>query len=173
MPITPAQTQIEDNSLAQINVSERANYVLIVDDDPDFLDLLTQELGQIEGITIDVAHTSQEALNLLTRNAYKLVVSDWSLEQSTGPEVLSKADGLRTSLASVLNLQSKIPVVFISASDRVSETLVLHALKHFEPVSFIRKSCGPPLIGLVAERILVRYRGQSNRTTTATAAEKG
>jgi CheY-like chemotaxis protein len=135
-----------------------STHILIVDDDPDFLELLTNEIGQIEGVEIDVAHSPSEAIERLTKSDYELIVSDWALEKSTGPEVLRQADSLITALVTENDLLWKTPVLFISGSDKVGQTQVLRALRHFEPVSFIRKSCGPPLIGMLAERILVRFR---------------
>lgn len=135
-------------------------YVLIVDDDPDFLELLRDEIRQIENVIVDVAHNPAEAVQKLTLrdHDYELIVSDWALEKSTGPEVLVKADSLIPGEAAVTY---KTPVLFISGSDKVGQTQVLRALRHFEPISFIRKSCGPPLIGVLAEHILVRYRNET------------
>ncbi|MBX3023024.1 MAG: response regulator [Bdellovibrionales bacterium] len=130
-----------------------ATHVLIVDDDPDFLDLLTCEIEQIPGVTVDVAHDPEEAVRKLTLQDYRLIVSDWALDASDASKVLSSADDMIGE-----NLKpAKIPVMFISGSEKVSQTQVLHDLKHFEPVSFLLKSCGPSMIGLLAEHILHRF----------------
>jgi CheY-like chemotaxis protein len=132
--------------------------VLIVDDDPDFLALLTGEIGQIPGVKIDIARGPSDALKKITRRDYQLIVSDWALDSSTAPDVLSTADHLIGEEPEPVPYSSKIPVMFISGSEKVSQTQVLRTLKHFEPVSFILKRCGPSLIGLLAEHILARFR---------------
>jgi CheY-like chemotaxis protein len=131
--------------------------VLIVDDDPDFLDLLISEIGQIPGVEIHVAHGPAEALKMITLRDYHLIVSDWALDSSTAPEVLSRADHIIGEEPEPVPYCSKIPVMFISGSEKVSQMQVLRTLNHFEPVSFLLKRCGPSLIGVLAEHILARF----------------
>lgn len=145
-------------SLANSSGRQTPVNVLIVDDDPDFLDLLCSQISQINGVSIDVAATPAEALQFLTHQEYRLIVSDWALNPSTGPDILRKADGLmNVPLRKKTRLASKTPVLFMSGSDKVVQTQVLRTLAHFDPVSFIRKSCGPPLISRLAEQILCKF----------------
>jgi CheY-like chemotaxis protein len=133
--------------------------VLIVDDDVDFLELLAGEIGHIRGVEIDVARGPKEALGKLEMNSYELIVSDWALAGSTGPEVLFTADHILDDDMDVVRGKArsrKTPVMFMSGSEKVGQTRLLGSLHHFEPVSFILKSCGPPLIGLMAEHLLLR-----------------
>ena len=134
--------------------------VLIVDDDPDFLDLLSFEMTRIPNVRLTVARNPEEALHLLGTRSFDLVVSDWALNGSTAPEVLSTADDLlrdERNAPDPVPHAAKTPVMFMSGSEKVNETRVLHSLKHFEPVSFILKRCGPPLIGQMAAHILDRF----------------
>jgi CheY-like chemotaxis protein len=124
--------------------------VLVVDDDPDFLNLLTKQMSQIPGVSLDVARDHREAVQMLSENSYDLVVSDWAIESHTAPDVFIQADPL------IEHSDQKVPVMFISGSDKVGNVQRLKGLKHFEPVSFLLKRCGPPLISLLAEHILAR-----------------
>lgn len=131
--------------------------VLIVDDDLDFLELLTSEIKQIPGVSVNVATSPDEAINLLTQNTYDLVVSDWALSASqTAPDVLNYADNILDD-----DFHLKIPVLFISGSEKVAKTLhLLRGLKHFEPVSFLLKRCGPLMISSLAEQLITQDWGQ-------------
>lgn len=151
------QTHAENVARKEDTFSPQPTNVLIVDDDPDFLDLLINEIESIPSVRIDVAHGPSEALKMLTRRNYHLIVSDWALDNSTAPEVLSRADHLIGDEPEPFPYASKIPVMFISGSEKVSQTQVLKTLKHFEPVSFLLKRCGPSLIGVLAEHILARF----------------
>ncbi len=129
--------------------------VLVVDDDPDFLGLLSSQIRQIPGVRVNVANSPDEALNLLRENTYDLVVSDWALSpEQTAPEVLSDADHSFKDPD-----EAKTPVLFISGSEKVANTMRLKTFKHFEPVSFLLKSCGPPMISFLAEQLLARHWG--------------
>lgn len=134
--------------------------VLVVDDDPDFLDLLSAALKKIPGVKVNIARNPAQAIRMLTRNTYKLIVSDWAISSSTAPEVLKQVDHLiddQRQNPDPIPYSNKVPVMFISGSEKVSQTQRLNTLRHFEPVSFLLKRCGPPLISLLAEHILARF----------------
>lgn len=145
-------TSTESAARRDETIRRRSVHILIVDDDPDFLDLLTGEIGRIPGVEVDVAHGPAEAVRMLTKRDYELVVSDWALEETNASEVLSRADILRLEEEA----SGKIPVLFISGSEKVSQTQVLRSLKTFEPVSFLLKSLGPNLIRLLAQHLVNR-----------------
>lgn len=130
--------------------------ILIVDDDPDFLGLVTKEIKRIPGVHVNVAASPDEALRLLTLNTYDLVVSDWALSpEQTAPDVLRHADHILDQ-----KMHSKVPVLFMSGSEKVAKTLdLVRRLKHFLPVSFVLKRCGPPIIGSLAEQLLAHHWG--------------
>lgn len=129
--------------------------VLVVDDDPDFLDLLSRQLKQIPDISVTVAHGPREAVQMLTRHKYKLVVSDWALLSTTAQEVLNEADHILESELEGART-GKVPVMFMSGSEKVGQTQRM-GLKHFEPVSFILKRCGTPMISSLAEHMLQKF----------------
>lgn len=138
-------------------------HILIVDDDADFLDLVRSEIGHIPGVRIDTASNPAEALRMITDGDYQLIVSDWALDHSTAPEMLAKADRLKGAEPEPVPYGERVPVMFMSGSEKVSQTLVLRTLKHFEPVSFILKRCGPSLIGVLAEHILARFQPEREK----------
>lgn len=141
-----------------MQITEARTNILIVDDDPDFLELLSGEIRQIPGVRVEEAHHPAEALKMLTRRNYQLVVSDWALDASNASEVFATADHLRAEAYFNSKLaKAKTPVMFISGSEKVFQTQLLRRLKHFEPVSFLVKSCGVSLIGLLAAHILNRF----------------
>lgn len=136
--------------------------VLVVDDDQDFLELLILEIRRIPNVIVTVAHSPEQALNELNHRGFALIVSDWALNDSTAPEVLRTADGILHREPDPVPMGTKTPVLFMSGSEKVNETRVLHSLKHFEPVSFILKRCGASLIGQVASHILDRFTPSPN-----------
>lgn len=139
-----------------MQITEARTNILIVDDDPDFLELLSGEIRQIPGVKVDEAHHPDEALQMLARRNYQLIVSDWALDASNASEVFATADHFR-AVRLAKRATAKTPVMFISGSEKVFQTQLLRRLKHFEPVSFLVKSCGAPLISLLAAHILNRF----------------
>ncbi len=133
-----------------------AQEILVVDDDPDFLALLTLELEQIPGTVITTAKGDHEAVGRMREKAFALIISDWDLDTRTGPEMLTRADPeLDGSIARTEN--GKTPVLFISGSDKTGAAHDMQTFQHFEPVSFMLKRCGVPLISLMAGHLVHRF----------------
>ena len=125
---------------------------MVIDDDPDFLDLLSIELRTL-GYVFH-AHDAEQAIHHLTHRQFDLVVSDWAIAAKTAPEIFIYADSL--VVCAVTKSLIKVPVIFISGSEKVEATQRLTRMKNFEAVAFILKSLGPPLIGSMAENVLRR-----------------
>lgn len=133
--------------------------VLILDDDVEFLRLVSDEISLIHGARVDTATSATEALRLLVERDYDLVVSDWAVHSSTGPDILRQVDSLLTGVQNRARIEEKmvkVPVMFISGSEKIAQTQVLR-LNHFEPISFLHKRCGPEIIGDLARQILDRF----------------
>ena len=64
--------------------------ILVVDDDADLRDLLVLALGQ-DGWQIDQAKDAHEALALLRRGGFSLVITDYDLPGRTGGQMLAEA----------------------------------------------------------------------------------
>lgn len=129
--------------------------VLIIDDDADFLELLEDHISQISGTEISVAYSCDQAVDLLTRRPFQLVVCDWALAARTGPDVFRLADPLIFNRCE--KPARKTPVIFMSGSEKVALTQSLRAFKNFEPVTFMLKNLGAPMIRVMAENILQRF----------------
>jgi signal transduction histidine kinase len=65
------------------NAATRSRRILVVDDEPWILEL-TAELLRREGYRVDVADSGQRALELLERDNYDLIVSDWRMPGLNG-----------------------------------------------------------------------------------------
>jgi CheY-like chemotaxis protein len=124
--------------------------ILLIEDDPDFLELLGGHLIHIEGAQISAARDCEEAVAMLIHRPFDLIISDWSLAAQTAPEIFRIVDPM------IIASPEKIPVMFMSGSEKIGATQNLHSLKHFEAVSFMLKNLGPLLIRKLAENILTQ-----------------
>jgi type IV pilus assembly protein PilB len=114
----------------------RSPYILVIDDDPAVLDIVTHMLSK-RGYTVDTACDGIDALMKLGNCTYDLIISDIMMPNLDGFKMLEmfKLKGVA------------VPVMFMTAlSDPESE------LKGFElgAVDFIRK---PFELGIMAQRI--------------------
>src|SRR5262245_60010236 len=82
--------------------------VLLIDDDPDFLRLVDDELNSISGVHVQTAESSNEALDCLTNESYDLIICDWTLAAHAAPQVFASAD------PHVFSTTEKTPVIFMS-----------------------------------------------------------
>lgn len=82
--------------------------ILIIDDDED-LSFIISDMLEDYGYQVTCAKTSEQAFELLTENAYHLILLDINLPDSTGFEICKE-----------LRRVSTVPVIFASA--RTSET---------------------------------------------------
>ena len=64
--------------------------VLIVDNDPRLRGFLANAVGE-NGYTIDCAGTIEEALFLLRKNNYKVVLTEMVLDRLIGPEIVRES----------------------------------------------------------------------------------
>jgi CheY-like chemotaxis protein len=98
--------------------------ILVIDDDEEIL-MLNQSLLALDDYTVFTALSGEAALALLDIIPRPdLILLDFQMEEMSGPEFLFKLEKLRPD---ILN---KVPVVFLSAMDRIPET---------RAVGFIRK----------------------------------
>lgn len=93
--------------------------ILIVDDLPVMKKLITSMLKKVEITDVDTAQNGQEALELMAKKSYDVILSDWNMPVMNGLELLKiiKEDPV---------LQST-PVILITAQDDRDQ--VLEAIK--------------------------------------------
>jgi len=76
--------------------------LMIVDDDVNQGLLYEQELVD-EGYHVDVANSGKEALELIKKNSYDLVVLDIGMPEMNGLETLSRMLGIDNKIPVILN----------------------------------------------------------------------
>jgi len=76
--------------------------LMIVDDDVNQGLLYEQELVD-EGYQVDVANSGKEALELIKKNSYDLVVLDIGMPEMNGLETLSRMLGIDNKIPVILN----------------------------------------------------------------------
>ena len=89
-------------------MTETTAQLLVVDDDPDLLDLLIEELGN-DGHRCTKALSGQEALLEMRQTEFDLVILDWNLPDFEGVEICQR---MRKS-------QNTTPVLMLTAHDSV------------------------------------------------------
>ena len=67
---------------------DRSMNVLVVDDFPAMRLIMRNLLKKLDLQNVDEAENGEQALEVLRRKAYGLVLSDWSMEPMTGLELL-------------------------------------------------------------------------------------
>lgn len=154
--MTPRNIEVSSKKgLRNVMMSVRDPFIsiLVIDDDLDYLGLLSAELEQIEDVRVCNAINSETATELLLHEHFDLIVCDWALASTTAAEVFLSADSRMFSNPTLASGQ-KTPVMFMSGSEKVGATQKLNSLKNFEAVSFIIKRLGPPMISVMAKNIL-------------------
>ncbi|SDH83714.1 response regulator transcription factor [Desulfosporosinus hippei] len=86
--------------------------ILVVDDDPDIVKLITKSL-RLEQFEVIVAHSGPEALALLKENPVDFIVLDIMMPQMDGLEVCRN---IRNNYS--------IPILFLSARDRDIDKII-------------------------------------------------
>jgi len=85
--------------------------ILVVDDDPDMVELLTRALERA-GYRVDTAHDGEQALDLVEANAPDLVVLDLMLPGMDGFEVCRR-----------IRLERQMPIIVLTARDEEEDVM--------------------------------------------------
>jgi len=114
IPIKPSNSLMpdEENELLEIqNFSDKK--VLIVDDDPSQI-ALTSEVASLAGLSYDVCENGLDAISLLKKNQYDLILTDIQMPKMNGFELLKTLQKDFTEL--------NIPVIALSGRTNTSIT---------------------------------------------------
>ncbi|MBT3199346.1 MAG: response regulator [Phycisphaerales bacterium] len=120
--------------------------VLVVDDEPDMLELLQDALSD-EGFLIETAGSGNDAIKLAKANSPDIVVTDLMLGDCTGLDVI---DSLRTNVA------SDIPAIVITG---MGDPETLTEASRYRPVELMTKPLDLDRLRLVVAEELVRRAG--------------
>jgi len=91
--------------------------ILVVDDEPKLCNLI-EELLKLEGYRVDVSLSNMEALQMIKKNKYQMLIADFKMPGIDGLELIKKAR----------ELNPEIGTIMITGSETV-ETAV-QSLKH-------------------------------------------
>lgn len=121
-------------------VSTTRKRILIIEDDLDMIELVSQSLKKKYNCRIDKASDPFEAMNLISEKFYDLIILDWQLQGMNGSDALVQTErALR--LEPVLPIQwdfRKTSVVIFSATEK-SQCLKEHT-RHFNYVGYVSKT---------------------------------
>lgn len=87
LPLMPCPVQPTSSSLINQLADLQGIRVLVIDDEPDSLELLRVVLEQ-EGAITTTATSAQEALNVLTQSRFDVMISDVGMPETDGYELL-------------------------------------------------------------------------------------
>jgi CheY-like chemotaxis protein len=104
--------------------------VLLVDDDPLFLELSKTFLEVFHGITSDTVNSAREALTKLEKSSYDVIVSDYDM-----PFI----DGI-TFLRTIRNKKNSIPFILFTGFGKEE---IMHLAIENGANSFIQKTSNP------------------------------
>ena len=107
--------------------------VLLVDDDREFSSYLGTCLEQQYGVRVHCVSSAYDAMNELLDSYYGLIILDWDLAGMSGFQALKAVDnamGLEDRMP-IRNVDSKIPVVVLSAHDPEKLRIASRERKHF------------------------------------------
>ena len=114
--------------------------LLLVDDDPDFLRLLTIRL-RAHGYEVECAKDAAEALNLIYSFRPELVISDLRMQEMDGMGLL----------AEIQRLQPGLPVILLTAHGTIPDAV---AATHQGVFDFLTKPIDKETLIVVVERAL-------------------
>jgi len=121
------------NADRQFNAGTHVPRVLVVDDEPDILELLELALVRM-GLEVDRASNVQEALGQLTGNKYDLCLTDMRLPDGEGLEVVHHIAEQHAEVPVAVitahgNMENAISVLKAGAFDYLSKPVALEQLR--------------------------------------------
>ena len=97
--------------------------ILLVDDDPDILEIIRLDLEDDPAFVVDTCGTSAEALKKAQTSRYDVIITDWRMPVMNGTKLIRalRADGCRSRiiLYSGHNISADIRTALDSGADHV------------------------------------------------------
>ena len=125
-------------------------HLLMVDDDVEFC-LLIQEFLKAEGFSVSFVHQGQEALDLIGKESFDLMILDVMMPGMSGLELLKK-----------LQMAHSLPVVMLTARGEEMDRIIGLEIGADD---YISKSCHP-------RELLARIRSVLRRSLPKVQAPK-
>lgn len=63
-------------------------HILLVDDDPDILDIMKLDLGDEPAFSVDTSNSSAEALKKTKEGRYDVIITDWRMPVMNGTQLI-------------------------------------------------------------------------------------
>ncbi len=75
-------------------------HILIVDDDPDILEIMNLDLGDEPAFSVDTSGSSADALKKTKTNRYDVIITDWRMPVMNGTQLIQalRAEGCRSRI---------------------------------------------------------------------------
>ena len=127
-------------------------FILLVDDDREFLKAM-KKMFEKSGYIVTLAGDGMEALEILSRDAFDLIISDLRMPNLNGIELMEE----------ISRKKLDVPVIFITAYGEVESYMDLMNLGAFE---YINKPVRGREILSVVERALANHRSSSQISHT-------
>ena len=89
--------------------------VLVVDDYKTMQKIITNLLGQVGFKNVDVANDGSEALSMIRKRGYGLVISDWNMEPVTGYQLLQQVRSDRA--------HQDLPFIMVTAESKTENVV--------------------------------------------------
>lgn len=104
---------------------DSAASILLVDDEKDFLDVLSQRF-EVKGFHVETVCSGPEALGLLTHKSYDAIILDLSMPGMNGMETLKEIKAKRPNMQIIIltghgTLETGIEAMKLGASDFIEK----------------------------------------------------
>ncbi len=145
---------MSDKSKNSMQADKRSNRVLLVDDEPDILELLEMTLLKM-GLQVDKASSVREALEKLADGDYDLCLTDMRMPDGDGLEVVKYITrrNLDVPVAVITahgNMENAVAVLKAGAFDYLSKPLSLEQLR-----TLVKSALSLPQPGPARDRLLL------------------
>ena len=87
--------------LSYVNMVVNSRKILLIDDDAESLNVLYEVLSR-GGYEVDCAENGYDAIQIIRQNVISLVISDYDLPDTTGPELIQQIRQIYPDLSAII-----------------------------------------------------------------------